>query len=156
MADQLNVDIVNVRDVTQFTPETDITTMEFYSRKGSTNKKIDGAQVVAEVLTQSDLGTGFTNVSNNANLQTAITELDAAISGGGGGISYAAIDGGPLQAIGISGEVGYAGAAGSGIISLDNRWSMVKGDIVIDVANDTDGSNNFALTINVSNGTFNT
>lgn len=153
MADRLNIDIVNIRDVTQFTPETDVTTMEFYSRKGATNKKIDGAALLTSVLNDTDVGTGFTNISNNASLLTAITELDAVA--GGGATAYTNIDLGKFQAIGIAGEVAYAGVAGSGIITLDNPWSLQKADLYIDAATDLSGGN-FALTFTITNGTYNT
>lgn len=154
MADQLNVDIVNVRDVTLFASETDVTAMEFYSRKGATNKKIDGADLISSVLNDSDVGTGYSNISNNASLLTAISELDAVA--GGGGTSYANIDLGKFQAIGVTGEVAYAGSPGTGIITLTNPWSLQKGDLYIDVSTDVDGSGNFALTFTITNGTYNT
>lgn len=157
MADRLNIDVVNIRDVTQFASETDVTTMEFYSRKGATNKKIDGADLLDSVLNDTDVGTGYTNISNNASLLTAITELDAAAGGGGGGgTSYTNIDLGKFQAIGVSGEVAYAGAAGSGIITIDNPWSLQKGDLYIDISSDTDANQNFELTFTITNGTYNT
>lgn len=154
MADRLNIDVVNIRDVTQFASETDVTTMEFYSRKGATNKKIDGAALLTSVLNDSDVGTGYSNISNNASLLTAITELDAA-AGGGGGTSYANIDLGKFQAIGVTGEVAYAGSPGTGIITLANPWSLQKGDLYIDAGTDLSGGN-FALTFTITNGTYNT
>lgn len=158
MADTLNADVVNVRDVTAFTAETDISQVEFYSRKGSTNKKMDGAVLVSEVVDKADLGTFTgTTIPDNQDIKEALQSLETAVEAvSGGGVSYSNLDLGKLQAIGVTGEVAYAGVAGSGIITIDDPWSLNKGDLYIDASTDVDGGGNFALTITLTNGTYNT
>lgn len=86
MADQLNVDLVNIRDVTLFPNETDLSLLEFYSRKGSVNRKIDALDLATEVALVNNLGTftGSTipdNVSTYDALQSLETALEAIVSG---------------------------------------------------------------------------
>lgn len=86
MPDSLNQDIVNVRDVEDFTPETDITNMEFYSRKGGSNKKQDGQVTANEAVRKGILQTFTGNIiSDNVPLPTALQELEDAIESGAGG-----------------------------------------------------------------------
>lgn len=80
MADKLNVDIVNIRDMTQFPSESDLSLLEFYSRKGSVNKKIDGIELANRVAFINDLLT-FTGVTipDNATTKEALQALETAL-----------------------------------------------------------------------------
>lgn len=158
MADQLNVDVVNVRDVTLFTPETDLTTVEFYSRKGGVNKKFDGSTIPGEVVNNSDLTTfaGVT-IQDNRNIKEALQDLETALEASSSPSStYTNLDLGKLQGIGTSGEVTYSAIAGQGTITLESPSSLFKGDLVVDISTDTDGSNNFDLVFTLNTGTYNT